>query len=183
MCGELLILGKSVIRHTQQRYCEFVHQKHRPARNRLAVVRHWPDKIRAWLLANAETLARVRFLTPVTMLASHRGERLARHLSGACLSANSMSMNPRRAAVLALVGWYLIAPQIVTPLGRKPYVDTYAPYWAWGVLHNFKSQTMRTGPKNRTNRRTERHPNQFFRPASRMVARKQSPDLLVSSVS
>ena len=140
MCGELLILGKSVIRHTQQRYCEFVHQKHRPARNRLAVVRHWPDKIRAWLLANAETLARVRFLTPVTMLASHRGERLARHLSGACLSANSMSMNPRRAAVLALVGWYLIAPQIVTPLGRKPYVDTYAPYWAWGVLHNFKSQ-------------------------------------------
>jgi len=49
-------------------------------------------------------------------------------------------MKLRHAAALALLGWYLIAPQIVNPLGRKPYVDTHAKYRAWGVLHTFESQ-------------------------------------------
>jgi hypothetical protein len=35
-----------------------------------------------------------------------------RHLSVARLSANSMSMNLRHAAALAIVGWYLMIPPI-----------------------------------------------------------------------
>src|SRR5258708_8608753 len=46
------------------------------------------------------------------MMVSHRGAKLVRHLSGARLFANSMSMNLRHAAALALVDWYLMVPPI-----------------------------------------------------------------------
>jgi hypothetical protein len=44
------------------------------------------------------------------MMASHCGAKPVHHLSGARLSDNSMSMNLRHAAALAVVGWYLMVP-------------------------------------------------------------------------
>ena len=47
------------------------------------------------------------------------------------LFANSMSMNPRHAAAVALVGWYLMVPPIVRPSGREGTTDTNAPLSKW----------------------------------------------------
>jgi hypothetical protein len=60
------------------------------------------------------------------------------HLSGACLSANSMSMNLQHAAALALVGWYLMVP----PLQNSVFgCDPNAPLRKRLKFRSFDSET------------------------------------------
>jgi len=47
------------------------------------------------------------------------------------MSANSMSMGLRHAATLALVGWYLMYPPIVTGKDRVDSVNNNAPFSEW----------------------------------------------------
>jgi len=48
-------------------------------------------------------------------------------------------MNPRHAAALALVGWYLMAPPVRQPKREPAYVDEHAAYRDWKILHDFKT--------------------------------------------
>src|SRR5271155_5503786 len=52
------------------------------------------------------------------------------HLSVARRSANTMSMNLRHAAALALVGWYLMVPPVVCEKG-KCTAELNAPFSQW----------------------------------------------------
>jgi hypothetical protein len=62
----------------------------------------------------------------------------ARHLSVARPSANSMSMNLRHAAALALVGWYLMLPVSSLAATAKPKLLTYTNK-AYGVSFRYPS--------------------------------------------
>jgi hypothetical protein len=73
---------------------------------------------------------RVRFPEAGHDNVSHGGERTVSHLSVARLSANSMSMNLRHAATLALVGWYLMIPPASTYNGEA-HVDSHASVRSW----------------------------------------------------
>jgi hypothetical protein len=46
-------------------------------------------------------------------------------------------MNLRHAAMLALVGWYLMCPPVREPQNEEPYVDEDAPYSEWNWLSPF----------------------------------------------
>jgi hypothetical protein len=48
-------------------------------------------------------------------------------------------MNPRHAAALALVGWYLMAPPVRQPKREPAYVDEHAAYRDWKTLHDFRT--------------------------------------------
>ena len=56
-----------------------------------------------------------------------------RDLSGARGFDNWVSMKPRRAAAIALVGWYLMVPPVRQPM----YVEGHADYSEWKVLRVF----------------------------------------------
>jgi hypothetical protein len=58
-----------------------------------------------------------------------------RHLSVALWSANSMSMNLRHAAALALVGWYLMIP----PIASNGRVDSNVSLRKWWKFEIFDS--------------------------------------------
>jgi hypothetical protein len=63
-------------------------------------------------------------------ISSARALSLATLLSVARLSANSVSMNLRHAAALALVGWYLMTPPIIAENGVAK-ADPTAPLSQW----------------------------------------------------
>ena len=48
-------------------------------------------------------------------------------------------MNPRHAAALALVGWYLMGPPVRQPK-NEPYLDEHAPYSEWTILRTASDQ-------------------------------------------
>jgi hypothetical protein len=49
-------------------------------------------------------------------------------------------MNSRHAAVVILVGWYLIAPPVVEPKHEEPYLDEQAAYHDWKIVSTFSEQ-------------------------------------------
>ena len=65
-------------------------------------------------------------------------------------------MNPRHAAALALVGWYLMVPPIRTPKDDKPYLDEHAEYGSWKTLHTFETQDQCEVVRNRTKKDARR---------------------------
>ena len=59
------------------------------------------------------------------------------HLSVARRSANSMSMNPRHAAALALVGWYLMTPNPISDPKLSGYPNLAAHLYEWQIYESF----------------------------------------------
>ena len=51
-----------------------------------------------------------------------------------------MSMKPRHAAVLALVGWYLMTPPVRQPKREPAYLDEHAAYRDWKKVSTFSEQ-------------------------------------------
>jgi hypothetical protein len=51
-------------------------------------------------------------------------------------------MKPRHAAVLALLGWYLLIPPVFSPMGEHPraFNDLNAPMNRWDIWASFESQ-------------------------------------------
>ena len=49
-------------------------------------------------------------------------------------------MKFRHAASLALVGWYLMVPPILTPKDDQPYLDEKIEYRSWKIIHTFATQ-------------------------------------------
>jgi|HubBroStandDraft_6_1064221.scaffolds.fasta_scaffold724595_2 hypothetical protein len=71
------------------------------------------------------------------MMVSHRGAKPARHLSVVRRSANSLSMNLRHAAALAIVGWYLI---VAPPQAFKDHKYHEVPLGDWTHKATFSSE-------------------------------------------
>jgi hypothetical protein len=67
-------------------------------------------------------------------------------LSLALLSANSLSMNPRHAAALALVGWYLMVPPGSMEGG---FGDAKAPLSRWQIAFSFEDAGVCEAVRNR----------------------------------
>jgi hypothetical protein len=85
---------------------------------------------------NALTLARVRFPERGRITGKSSRRHPVRHLSVAQWFANSVSMNVRHAAALALMGWYLmVAP--VEQTGPFVKVDVKAPLKEWDAQATF----------------------------------------------
>jgi hypothetical protein len=62
-----------------------------------------------------------------------------------------MSMNPRHAAALALVGWYLLIPPVFSPMGNHPraFNDLSASLNKWDIQASFESETSCVKEKER----------------------------------
>ena len=65
--------------------------------------------------------------------------RKTHHLSVARQSDNSLFMNPRHAAALALVGWYFIMPPTRTSPKGIVNMDIKAPLSRWQIVGRFDS--------------------------------------------
>jgi hypothetical protein len=67
------------------------------------------------------------------------GEAVSSLLVIAARASNLETMKPRRAAALALVGWYLMAPPVRQPDWEPAYLDEHAECRDWKTLHDFKT--------------------------------------------
>ena len=49
-------------------------------------------------------------------------------------------MNPRHAAALALVGWYLMTPPITGDANGRSWIDFKVPFTQWTIIDKFNNE-------------------------------------------